>query len=143
MTIQDKIKALQYFQDNAERIVIDQVRKHEATVIDLNTDEQLLKGQDSTGRPITPGYRPLTVQIKRLKGQPTDRVTLKDEGDFHQSFRVVYGSNYFALTATDPKTQKLERKYGKEIFGLDNTSLQEIIEEVKPDLINEFRKIVG
>ena len=46
--------------------------------------EQLFSGINAEGDPIEPEYSPRTVAIKKKKGQPTDRVTLRDTGDFYK-----------------------------------------------------------
>jgi len=143
-SIEQKIQALRSFQANAEKTAIELVKGHEAEVLDANTQEQLFeKGETATGAPVEPGYRPFTVSIKRQKGQPTNRVTLRDTGDFHDSFFVNYGDNYFAIGARDDKVEKLERKYGKEIFGLNEENLQDLINRIKPEMIGKFREKVG
>lgn len=99
----------------------------EASIIDWNV-EQMLSGQDSEDKPIDPPYRPLTIEIKKIKGQPYDKVTLRDEGDFHHGTIIEWGDNSFFITSTDPKTTKLTKKYGWQIFGLNDehyTDLQE------------------
>lgn len=143
------IDAIKQFRKNVEQwqrslpdVVLESVKENEGQIIDLNTEEQLMKGLDSDGQAITPGYTPFTVSIKRQKGQPTDRVTLKDEGDFHRSFKIAYGNDAFAIYADDPKAQKLERKYGNEIFGLTDDNLQETIEITKDDLAEKSHKII-
>lgn len=140
--IDRKLEALKAFQDSAPRRVIDQAKEFEAEIIDLNT-AQLYEGRESTGAPITPAYRPLTVTIKRAKGQPTDRVTLKDTGDYYASFKVRFGPEYLAIYATDGKAEKLERKYGEDVYGLDENSLQEVIDLIREPLIETFKKTVA
>lgn len=141
MTVEQKIKQLQLAQNSLSIIVLDSIKQHEAEVIDLNI-EQLKNGKNGLGQNITPGYSPVTIEIKRLKGQATNHVTLRDEGDFQEGFFVVYGQDYFALGSYDSKTEKLERKYGKDIFGLDSQSLQEVIDYTKDDIFEQFRKII-
>ena len=135
------IKSLENFQANVDKEIIRIAVSEDAQIIDWNI-AQLELGKENTGNDITPQYAPLTIQIKREKGQPTSRVTLKDEGDFHDSFFVVINAKSFAIYARDDKTEKLERKYGKEIFGLDDQNLQDLIDLIKPDFISEFRKQV-
>lgn len=141
MTVEQKIKQLQLAQNSQSIIVLDSIKQNEAEVIDLNI-EQLENGKDGLGQNITPAYRPLTIQIKRAKGQSTSHVTLKDTGEFQEQFFVVYGQDYFALGSDDSKTEKLEHKYGKDIFGLDSQSLQEVIDYTKDDIFEQFRKII-
>lgn len=71
-------------------------------------------------------YRPLTISIKKMKGQPTSRVTLRDEGDFHESFYVDAGLDRFEIKAKDPKTPHLVKKYGVQILGLTNENKNEL-----------------
>lgn len=136
-------KNVEQWQRSLPDVVLESVKDNEAEIIDLNIEEQLFqKGIDSEGQAITPGYSPLTISIKTAKGQPTDRVTLRDTGDFHRSFQISYGNDAFAFFATDPKSQDLEKKYGGEIFGLTDDSLEEAIEIVKPDLTTKSEKII-
>lgn len=121
------------------QITIEQARNYEDEIIDLNTD-QLFSGLDANTKAITPSYRPLTITIKRQKGQPTNRVTLKDTGDFYAGFEVRFDKDYFAIFSIDDKAEKIERKYSKDIFGLDQDAMFEVAEYIKPDLQNAFRK---
>jgi len=142
--IQSKVEALQSWQDRAEENVIIAAKEFEAEILDYNTEEQLFRlGQYSDGTAVAPPYRPLTIQIKQAKGQPTGRVTLRDTGDFHQSFSVVWQPTQFVITASDPKTGKLVQKYGREIFGLNDAGLQELVDNVRPELIASLRKELG
>lgn len=144
------IEKLKQFTRNVEQwqrslpeVVLESVKENEAEIIDLNVQEQLFqKGIDSEGQAITPGYAPLTISLKRQKGQPTDRVTLRDTGDFHRSFQISYGSDAFDFFATDPKSQELERKYGSEIFGLTLDNLQETIEIATEEITSKSHKII-
>lgn len=134
---------LEQWQKSLPDVVLESVKDNEHYIVDLNTQSQLFdKGIDSEGQTITPGYSPLTISIKRSKGQPTDRVTLRDTGDFHRSFKISYGNDAFAIFADDPKAQKLENKYGSEIFGLTPDSLDEAIEIVKPELNKKSSDII-
>ena len=62
-----------------------------------------------------------------MRGQPYNRVTLRDTGDFESSFYIRYSGDSFEITASDGKTDDLVRKYGKEIFGLNRDNLDELI----------------
>jgi len=111
------------------------IRKHEARAIDLNL-MQLDDGMTPFGTRIEPLYSALTVIIKRGKGQPSDRVTLKDDGDFHNSFYLEADQFPVIFNARDIKTGLLSEKYGEEnIFGLSRESLDIFLEEIKEDVI--------
>lgn len=140
--IRNLIRNVQRLQSNLDTVVNEAVRLNEGQILELNTEEQLRQGIRADGAPITPPYTPFTVQVKRAKGQPTDRVTLKDTGAFYGSFQASYGKGGFGIYATDPKAQKLERKYGSAIFGLTDENIQEAIEIVREDVFEKAKKII-
>ena len=142
--IDAKIKALEEWNRDAERHVIAEAKQFEAEILDYNTEEQLyLLGQDSTGAKLPGPYRPLTIEIKRAKGQPTDRITLRDTGDFHESFRIDWQETEFKIQATDWKIGKLTREYGPEIFGLDENGVQDLIDNLRQPLQDNLKKAVA
>jgi hypothetical protein len=119
------------------------VSQHKHVLEDANT-AQLAAGIDSSAQPITPEYAPLTRTIKQLKGQPIDRVTLRDTGDFYSSVVLSLGSNSFEMTATDPKAAGLEEKYGEDILGLTEDNLEEFrTDYVRPELELKTRELLG
>ena len=90
--------------------------------------EQFDSGERSDFSVIEPEYTPITKAIKSRKGQPIDRVTLKDTGAFYKSIVADVLSDEIQIYATDKKTQKLVDKYdeGDKLFGLNNESLQSL-----------------
>lgn len=118
---------------------IDVVKGYEAEAVDLIAEQQLYEGIDGENKIISPSYKPFTVKIKRFKGQPTDRVTLKDTGDFYNSIKVRYGTGstnwIMVFWASDSKVEKLKAKYGKDLLGLTPISLEDFIDFLRDDLI--------
>lgn len=109
------------------------IMDREAEIAAMNADAQLYEeGVNALGVSIASyrPYSPVTVAIKKAKGQPTNRVTLRDEGDFEASFYVVADLESFQIRASDWKAEKLALKYG-DIFGLT----QENREILKKDYI--------
>lgn len=126
------------------RLVQQIVCENEAYIVDMNAEEQLYEqGINRLGVKIS-DYKPyaaLTIYIKQIKGQPTDRVTLRDEGDFHSSFYVDAGDKQFEIKAADEKTSSLIRKYGRQILGLTDENIQELIwEYIYPDLLRKAKQ---
>jgi len=93
-------------------------------ITDLNTKIQLFEyGEDSRGvelAAIGGGYAPSTIKIKSRKGQPSNRVTLKDTGDFHKSFKILVKSNANFSITSDPNKNgvDLHDRWGDDIEGL-------------------------
>lgn len=141
--IQDKIDRLQRWQEKALEEVIAVTEPFEDEILYHNTEEQLYqRGVYATGRAVRPPYTPFTVQIKQEKGQPTDRVTLRDTGAFHASFEVLWLRGGFLISATDWKAKKLANQYGEQIYGLDEPGKQAIIELIREPLVQAFKKRV-
>lgn len=85
--------------------------------VKLNQD-QLFAGLRRDGSEIEPPYANLTVAIKTEKGQPTDRVTLKDEGNYYAGLYARASGDRIEEGSTDSKSASLTEKYGDEITGL-------------------------
>ena len=115
-------------------------------ILDMNTEDQLYEhGINSLGVEISDyqPYRPLTIAIKAEKGQPTDRVTLRDEGNFHHSFYLEIELEYFKINASDPITPDLVDKYGKMIFGLTQNNILELKNNyIVPELLEKIKNVI-
>lgn len=81
---------------------------------------QLDMGLDGFYDKIQPPYAPRTIKNKIRKGQPTDRVTLKDTGEFYASLHVEFDEDGFRIVSNDDKSKYLLAKYGNAIFRLPN-----------------------
>jgi len=117
--------------------------ENEELIIQMNSDEQLYEqGINRVGVSIS-DYMPYTIKtlaIKTEKGQPTDRVTLRDEGNFERSFYIEFGDEKFEIKASDFKAEKLVMKYGRQIMGLTDENLDYIIRaKIKSRLLTEIR----
>lgn len=115
-----------------------------AFIIDANANEQLYEqGVNNLGVDIMDymPYTPLTIAIKEEKGQPTNRVTLRDEGDFESSFYLEIGDTQFEIKASDFKTEDLIKKYGRQILGLTIENISKLIwQYIYPDLLNKTKQ---
>ena len=85
----------------------------------------------------------MTVQIKIEKGQPTDRVTLRDTFEWQSSFYIQYYQDGFEIMAGDWKTDRLKAKYGDEILGLQDDNVRCLLENFyQPKLIEELKNAI-
>ena len=128
------IKGLEEWKTRLPDVAIYTAEQNKEAAIDLITENQLSKGRDGNNAEITPKYRPMTIAIKKAKGQPTDRVTLYDEGDFHRSLEFEKLNHSFRIIGTDGKTGKLLRKYGEQVLKLNADSLFEFNDEIRDEL---------
>lgn len=139
-----KINALKSYKENINKIAFNAVLQNEDVIVELITEEQLfeqgIRGDEVFIEDFAP-YSPYTVAIKTLKGQPTDRVTLRDTEDFHKSFFIKVGSDHFEVKASDWKTEKLRKEYGVEIMEFTNENLNEVIWiYIYTELIKKFKE---
>lgn len=137
-SIDNLIQHFQSFEERIDSIIRQALEENESAVIGLNIYTQLYdEGIRSDGKPVKPDYHPNTIQIKleRDPPQPTDRVTLRDTGNFHESFVIVFEEDSFYITSTDSKTEKLTSRYGKKIFGLTEENWTKIIKQYVAPLV--------
>lgn len=122
------------------------IEDNDAEICDMNAQEQLYEqGINRLGVDISDyaPYSPITIDIKKLKGQPTNRVTLRDEGDFHRSFYVVATDTSFEVKAKDAKAEHLLSKYGQQILGLTRENLMTLVHEyIYPNLLRDARTML-
>lgn len=140
--IEDRINSIKRFEADTDRIILDMVKAHEQKILALNTKEQLYQGVDANNKRLTPPYAPATIKYKKQNNQPYNRVTLRDQSDFYQSFIIEYGQKSFTIKATDHKGVYLERKYG-DILGLTDTSVGRVIDLIKPNLLTEVKAVLN
>lgn len=109
------------------------IERNDWQIIGWNADDQLYdKGITATGVSIWDyaPYSPVTIQYKEEAGQPYDRVTLRDTGEFHHSFYLQIDNEKFTFDAEDWKTRDLLRLYGDEIMGLTDYNIQRLEDEI-------------
>lgn len=127
-------------------VIRDALNEKHDEIVSMNADIQLFeRGKTATGVSIDTyaPYSPVTISIKKSKGQPTDRVTLRDTGAFEASFFIAFGTDSFEIKATDAKTESLVRRYGKDILGLSNEHLLEVIwDYIYPYLNKQLEKAI-
>ena len=116
-------------------------------IIDLNTNKQLFgKGENSLGvrlDTIGGGYSGFTIEDKKDKGLPFDRVTLFDTGEFYSTFVVVINSNSLTIEADPLKDDtNLFTEWGEDIVGLQDENLQLVIDLLRDEIIRAFDKAV-
>ena len=143
--LQELLNNLKELRDNIDNYIRLTIVDNEAIICDMNSQTQLFEqGIDRLGRAIS-SYAPYTertIAVKLAQGKPTNRVTLRDTGDFHASFVVYADKDKFFIDATDWKTNRLGEKYGEEIFGLTEDNLYILIwEYIYPALMERVREL--
>ena len=139
------ITNLEAFQEKLNETIAAIAEENSDFISDLIREGQLfgegIRGSDGVFLADEHPYATLTVILKTQKGQPTDRVTLRDTGDFHRSLKVKADTQEMEVTASDWKTDKLKAKYGDGILALSDENLDFLKNEIiKPELVKALEK---
>lgn len=145
-SIRNLVYRLRKFKDILDQELKNEILKHEKVIVDMIAEEQLYE-QGIEGRGIKimsyQPYRPRTIKKKLKKGQPTDRVTLRDTGEFHASLHVEFDESGFYVTSTDDKAKYLLDRYGKTIFRLSNENLNILLRDyIRPELYSKLKEYI-
>lgn len=146
MPFAKKIAALKRFEKKVPLFIMQEIKANEAILIDMNIESQLYeKGINNEGVSIASyqPYQPATIEIKKQKGQPTNRVTLRDEGDFQRGWYTKPVTGGVEFDSHDWKNGNLADKYGEEIYGLTEENETDFRESyVRPRLQLELNNSV-
>lgn len=128
---------------NTDAISEQAITETEGEFVELN-QQQMYAGVNNDGSDINPQYKARTVRIKNEKGQPTDRVTLKDTGAFYEGMGLEIAGDTIKEFSTDPKNDSLVQKYGPEIFGLGGTYKKEYVQDnLRPVFQQKIEEATG
>lgn len=119
-----------------KKVVIDILNspKVKAVIIKMEQERLFNTGKDSTGVSLG-SYSPFTVVIKQGKGQRTDHITLRDTGEFYESFTFHATSSELVFDA-DPikEDNNLFDDFGIDILGLTEFDRERLIELIYQEL---------
>ena len=136
-------QAINFF-ENIDEILF-QITKEQETqdfLIEVLQDQLFTTGEDGDGLSLG-DYSPVTIKIKRAKGQPTDRITLKDTGEFYRSYMIEAFEGGFIVDADGQKspTDNLFVSYGDDILKPNEETITLITEYYEPKLLERFESI--
>ena len=148
-TIKSVFQRVNNFYTSMDKITIDVIKDNSKLILDENRS-QLFDGLDKEGKEIVNEqggkYSPTTVRIKQEKGQPTDRVTLRDTGDWQDAMFLEVKGNEILTDSSDWKTDELLKKYDRNmntILGIPETSKTKINSTLMDRLIFIFRQMTN
>ena len=123
-----------------------EIMRNKEVILKMITEEQLYNlGIEGRGIEIS-SYQPYTantIQRKRKKSQPYDRVTLKDTGKFYSSLDIQFDDSGFYVTSSDEKANILLKRYGKTIFRLTDENLKVLLNDyIRPSLKEKFKAYI-
>ena len=123
-----------------QRVLSTAIRTVNATANKLEDlqRKQFDSGKDATGKQRKP-YAASTQRYKRKKGQPTNRVTLKDSGDSYKSVKVKADIKGIEIDVPTTQFEYMVKKYGDDTIGIEPQALKQYFEQtVLTQIRNEF-----
>lgn len=137
-------KKLNQLKDSINPTIQDTVNRTKPLLIDEQTNEQMFKGEDSKGVQFVPSYALSTKVTKKKKGQPTNRVTLKDSGDLYKSIKVDAKTNEMIISANVEYFKYLVTHYSQNtILGLQPEFLEKYTKQlILPNLKTKWIQII-
>lgn len=135
---------LRIFKEHIPTMLKEIVQDNEDAIVSYIRNDQLYRrgvnGQDVKIWSYAP-YAVSTLKKKKKKGQPTTRVTLKDEGDFHAKMHLVFEPDGFYITSEDEVTPFLRKRYGDEIFRLTDKNLTKLLQSrIRKEFIRRIKQ---
>lgn len=132
----DKLQKL-----NPDRLIQDAVLLTGNKAIELNQQQLYQFSEDSEGRALKPyrrgDYAEYKASLNPFLG--LGKPDLRETGAFYDAAYVEVNSKTIKFDSTDPKTEKLEKKYGSKIFGLNKNNLaffanQHVIPKIREEI---------
>lgn len=138
-SIKNLVYRLRKFKPVLEDALKEEIERYQDFITD-SIRIQLDMGIDGYYDEIRPPYAPRTIKRKIKKGQPTDRVTLKDTGKFYDSLYLEFDEGGFRILSNDEKAKYLIAKYGSPILRVDNEDFNRFLRfYIRPALAERMK----
>lgn len=118
------------------------LERQEGEVV-LMQQDRLFEGKRSDESEIEPFYTPITIKRKQRKGQPADRVTLRDTGAFYRSIFAEVQGEELMIDARDRKRDSIVERYGEKIFGLTKDDKETLKAESREKAVKWIKEKTG
>jgi len=106
-----------------EKAVID----YDFVMKDYIINKQLFReGIDGDGVKL-PGYKRTTIRLKIAKGDPADRTTLRDSGQFYAHIQIDAFSDRFEVSSNIPYDEFILKRYGRDILKITNENMNDFM----------------
>lgn len=141
--IDKAIKKLKLMKASINKALQTSINTNKNVLIEQQTDGQFDKGKDANSISFIPSYATSTKRIKRKKGQPTDRVTLKDTGKLYDSVNIQAGTKEVVFSANVDYYKYLVAHYKtNQILGIQPKEMKSFIKKyTTPEILKNFKAI--
>jgi phage gpG-like protein len=138
-------RKLKELKDTINKGIQTSIQKNEQVLVKQQTDVQFDEGKDSNSISFIPSYATSTIIAKRRKGQPTDRVTLKDTGDLYKSISIKANTTQAVISASVPYFNYLVTHYkNNSILGIQDDAMEAfLVRYTLPEIEKNFKAIIS
>lgn len=127
MLFKKQIQFIESFEQKMFNHLRETIEKNRFVIKDYVIKKQLYdKGIDGNEKRLK-GYTRTTIRYKISKGQPSDRTTLKDKGDFHASITIEAYNNRFEVSSNVSHSKYLIGIYGKDIMIPSSNNMNDFL----------------
>lgn len=140
-----QLKFIDTIEESVFEVLKETITQFDFVVKDYVTNKQLFqRGIDGDGEKLA-GYARTTIRLKLSKGQPVDRTTTVDEGEFHASIQIDAYSDRFEVSSDVTYDKYIIKRYGRNILKLTDENMMEFLityflPNLKKDVINKITK---
>ena len=142
MTIAEALRRHEEAMNGLDNAISDILNTVEDDIVEMQ-QERLMKGLFVSEAEIYPFYTPFTVQVKKEKGQPHDKVTLKDTGAFHDAIFAAQFGDKIVIDSDDEKSGELKEKYSENIFGLTQENKEILQQKTAKQIAKYYKSVTG
>lgn len=145
MTVVSKFnKKLKEMKASIDKSIQTSIAKNEKVLTDQQTEGQFDKGKDAFNISIVPSYATSTKKIKQGKGQPTNRVTLKDTGELYSKVNIQANTTEAIISANVSYFKYLVTHYGNnQLLGIQDDAMRKfLIKYTLPEIEKNFKAII-
>ena len=121
------------FIENFEKTIFEVLQKtindNDFVIKDYIINKQLFReGIDGNNKKLE-GYKRTTVKLKEAKGDPRDRTTLRDSGEFYTQIQVDAFSDRFEISSNVSHDVFIIKKYGIDVLKVTHENLSEFMQK--------------
>jgi hypothetical protein len=137
-------KKLKELEVSIDKSIQTSIAKNEKVLTEQQTDGQFDKGKDAFNVSIVPKYATSTKNIKRGKGQPINRVTLKDTGELYNKVNIKANATEAIITANVSYFKYLVTHYeGNQLLGIQDEAMRKfLVKYTLPEIKKNFKAII-
>ena len=143
LNLSNKIKILRGVNTSLDTIIRKAVESSEDAYIDFVKNKQMYElGIDGNGESLGQ-YSPLSVSIKKSKGQRYDHITLLDTGEFYEKIKFSVSDSFFEVDSSGriKEDGDILDRWSEDVFKLTEENKEKWIKNfLNPIIKKEIKK---